>query len=135
MENSSKALLISGAVMLTLIVLTISLRILTPVRESSEKIDNTTSTSAITIFNSQFEQYVGDSISGARIRNLINTVIVSNQKYKDHKIKIKYGATVYSSSSINDTLINTFNLKSTYTVQISSHRKGYVSQITISDTL
>ena len=76
MENASKALIIAGAILISIVLITLGVVILGQGQEvvNSSNMD----AQAISSFNSQFTQYEGDSVTGSRVNTLINAVISSN---------------------------------------------------------
>ena len=76
MENASKALIIAGAILLAILI--ISLGILIYNQASSVVQDNAMSTVEIQQFNQQFTQYEGTSVRGSTVRALYQAVLSNN---------------------------------------------------------
>ena len=76
MENASKALIIAGAILLAILI--ISLGILIYNQASSVVQDNAMSTVEIQQFNQQFTQYEGSSVRGSTVRALYQAVLSNN---------------------------------------------------------
>ena len=76
MENASKALIIAGAILISIVLITLGVVILGQGQEvvNSSNIDDT----AIQSFNQKFTQYEGTNVSGSRVNALINAVIANN---------------------------------------------------------
>lgn len=73
MENSSKALLIAGAVLIAIMV--VSLIIYLAVSGGNVLISNTKNDSSeIKAFNSKFTKYEGDTVSGIDVKQLLKDV-------------------------------------------------------------
>ena len=74
MENASKALIIAGAILLSILIIALGVYIFTVAKGSMDL----TSVDALTLeqFNSQFTQYDGRRL-GSSIKTLINTVITN----------------------------------------------------------
>ena len=77
MENASKALLIAGAILLVILIISLGLVIYNQAKDSvgSANLDQ----QEIEAFNSKFTSYEGNSVSGSQVNRLIQTVISSNQ--------------------------------------------------------
>lgn len=84
MENASKALIIAGAILLAIVIISLGLIVVNNVRDT---VDNTNlSEQEIQSFNAKFTAYEGDNVSGSRVNSLIQQVIATNQaSYKEGK--------------------------------------------------
>lgn len=77
MENASKALIIAGAILLAIVIISLGLIVVNNVRETT---DNTNLTEQeIQSFNAKFIPYEGNNVSGSRVNTLIQQVISTNQ--------------------------------------------------------
>lgn len=77
MENASKALIIAGAILLAIVIISLGLVV---VNNSRGAVDNANlSEQEIQTFNSKFLAYKGDNVSGARVNSLIQLVMATNQ--------------------------------------------------------
>ena len=138
MENASKALIIAGAILLAILIISLGIMIL---NQAQDTINGSGMTQAeIQAFNSKFTKYEGNR-RGSVVRSLLQEVVSSNgtQENKDAKrlISVTYGtnklidtkddgtSTVNSFSSIKNT--------STYTVSFTYDNSGCVKTITIAD--
>ena len=76
MENASKALIIAGAILISIVLITLGVVILGQGQEvvNSSNIDDT----AIQSFNQKFTQYEGTNVTGSRVNALINAVTANN---------------------------------------------------------
>lgn len=75
MENASKALIIAGAILLAILIISLGIMIY---NQASGVVNNNSMTEVeVTTFNQKFEQYLGDKVRGANVKSLINAV-----KYK-----------------------------------------------------
>ena len=127
MENASKALIIAGAILLAILI--ISLGILIFNQASSIVNNNAMSSVEITQFNTQFTQYSGNQ-RGSVVSNLLQSVIASNalEENAERKVSVYYGdgtgtalidaSGTNAGTSINQTNYST-NIKSGNTYSIS----------------
>jgi len=77
MENASKALIIAGAILLAIVIISLGLVVVNNVRNVT---DNTNlSEQEIQSFNAKFIAYEGENVSGSRVNSLIQQVISTNQ--------------------------------------------------------
>ncbi|MBR3003331.1 MAG: hypothetical protein IKF38_07270 [Clostridia bacterium] len=76
MENASKALIIAGAILISIVLITLGVVILGQGQDvvNSSNIDE----QVVSTWNQKFTQYVGTKITGANVNALINAVASSN---------------------------------------------------------
>ena len=90
MENASKALIIAGAILLSILIISLGIMIF---NQASEVVDsNAMSELEVTQFNSKFTTYMGTNVRGAQVNSLINQVVqnnVANQSDTSKQVKIQ----------------------------------------------
>mgnify|MGYP005781722369 FL=1 len=140
MENASKALIIAGAILLAILI--ISLGIMIYNQASGVVNNNSMSQVDISSFNQQFTQYEGTNVRGAQVNSLLSQVQssnVSNQEDSTRQIEVKVTATNWQTGTKpSGKLVSggyaKANTGSTYTVVCSTDTKtGLVNLITISN--
>lgn len=89
MENASKALLIAGSVLLTLIVLAIFIYFFTQFHEFPEQQQEAIKQEQIAKFNREYESYNKQKMYGVDVVTVMNKVISNNERYAD-KISGRY---------------------------------------------
>lgn len=142
MENASKALIIAGAILISIVLITLGVVILGQGQDvvNSSNMD----AQAISSFNSQFTQYEGDSVTGSRINTLINAVISSNTvSNRDGELNKLINITVTESDGIKLNTITVSNVTyvsgvetraksgTIYSVKVDYGTAGYINTITI----
>ncbi len=140
MENASKALIIAGAILLAILI--ISLGILIYNQASSVVNENTMDSVEVSQFNTQFTQYEGTK-SGSTVRSLAQSVLSSNvaQDDDDRKVTlvVKESAaggetTIVSTTTDQITNLNKISTGGTYDIQCSysttGANSGLVTKIT-----
>ena len=131
MENASKALIIAGAILISILLISVGILVMNSTNEPIEGVSKQGQTMAIQTFNSQFLAYETNTNSAAQIRSLISAVNASNAANEatttaDEKyVEVAWGQGLSASS-----------LKTTkrYTVTIGYATSGYVNKVTISET-
>ena len=118
MENASKALIIAGAILLSILIIALGMRIY----NSSSSVTGGADLSAqeISSHNAQFEAYEGRQ-KGTQVKTLLNAIEKNNTEYTDRTIEIDKGTiteikstTTYDVSFTyegHDGLINTCTIK------------------------
>ena len=85
MENASKALIIAGAILLAILIISLGIMVY---RQASGVVDsNAMDEVAVSSFNEKFQQYVGDNVRGANVNALINTIVQNNLSNSDDTSK------------------------------------------------
>ena len=141
MENASKALIIAGAILLAILLITLGIYIF---QQAQSTVNNSGMSQAeIQSFNSQFTKYEG-KIKGSAVKSLIQEVNVNNSQDEsnEHQITIKGKTTgtganattdiPLASKSSNKYLTKGIVNTQTYEVKITDYAgNGRVSEITI----
>lgn len=98
MENASKALIIAGAILLSILIIGLGMMVfnnakntLTSANLAAEQID---------AFNSKFESYDGTNKRGTDVRTLCDTVKSNNATTEDeNNVTLKYGSKAYKTQT------------------------------------
>jgi len=85
MENASKALIIAGAILLSILIIALGMRIYNSASSSAGNAD--LSAQEVSAHNSQFEAYTG-KIKGNQLITLLNLIKSNNEEFEDRKISI-----------------------------------------------
>ena len=130
MENASKALIIAGAILLAILI--ISLGILIYNQASGIVTNNSMSEVDINTFNSKFTQYGGNQ-RGSAVRALIQQVDSSNAVPENTNRQVKVVKTDGSTEmTLND--VDTGSLyEVSYDFSESGANKGLVNKITVKE--
>jgi len=76
MENATKALIIAGAILISIVIISLGIMVVNNARGQVGK--SNLSKEEISAFNQQWESYVGENVSASDVRNMISAVITSN---------------------------------------------------------
>ena len=88
MENASKALIIAGAILLAILLISLGIIVY---RQASSAVDgNPMDQFEIAKFNEQFTQYEGEKVRGAQINSLISTIRNNNVTNEDRQVKLVF---------------------------------------------
>lgn len=137
MENATKALMIAGAVLIAILIISVGMMIFSQgdsvIKGSQGKIDQV----AVQAFNSAYDSYEGKQ-KGSALKQLISTVISSNATYdgtqEDKVISVTFdsyesGKAVKDSTELSK-LRQKLTAGTTYTVSFD-YQAGYVHTINI----
>ena len=86
MENASKALIIAGAILLAILIISLGIMIY---NQAAGVVNNNAMTEVeVTSFNQKFEQYFGENVRGANVNSLLNAVRTNNMSTDDDSQKV-----------------------------------------------
>ena len=88
MENASKALIIAGAILISILLISVGVLIMNSTGNTQQSVQENADTIAIRTFNSNFTPYEGEDQSASQIRSLISAVKSSNAK-SEQQIELK----------------------------------------------
>ena len=128
MENASKALIIAGAILLAILLISLGIMIF---NQASNTVSNSGMSEAeITAFNNKFTKYEGKQ-SGNMVKSMIQEVLANNAKASNEERKVKVKGTTTGHGNQNETETpNTAEIKSNETYNITiSYSNGLVNKI------
>ncbi len=147
MENASKALIIAGAILLAIVIISLGLIVVNNTRNTVDTAN--LNEQEIQAFNAKFSSYEGKDIAGSRVKSLLQTVIAVNSTKEDQNDKvgiysIKKGTTgsllakgSTTAPEKNDNNISSVSqsvtTKGKYDITLSYGNKSLVSYITIQE--
>ena len=121
MENASKALIIAGAILLAILLISLGIMIYT---QAQDTVQNSGMTQAsVTSFNNQFTKYEGD-IKGTMVRSMIQEVRAVNADSKENEITIKVNN---NASPVTKKIVN----NNTYRVSMEYGADGRINNIVV----
>ena len=152
MENASKALIIAGAILLSILIIAIGIYIFNSAQSTVDSSLQSMSSQEVDAFNSQFTSYQGDAVAGSNVKALMTKLAANYGSYKDEPSKVPTvdvttldnvsnasytnvatgsndGDYTTAISNIRNALIN----KHTYKVTMNFGAKGVIDTITIED--
>lgn len=131
MENASKALLIAGAILIVIILISVGMLIVNSTRDITDQAGDMASTQATQAFNAQFTKYNG-SQKGTAVKSLYETVRASNAvaaQSGGHIIRWN-GATTDATLDAKVSGTDGYKNSTRYTVVCVYDADGYVENIT-----
>ena len=118
MENASKALIIAGAILISILLISIGIILINSGKDVTEVGTAGMQSQQIQAFNAQFTPYEGTK-KGSEIKGLWNAVNSSNGVYSEHQVTITPSAMPSAIKSMSN-----------YTVTLT-YTNGYVTAIAI----
>ena len=130
MENASKALIIAGAILLAILLITLGIL----VYNQASGVINSNAMDEVEVqqFNQKFVQYEGDQ-KGTTIRSLLQAVLANNtsQDSDERRITVDGDFDVATDDTQISAELQKIQTGSTYTVQCDYNDEGIVDTITI----
>ena len=135
MENASKALIIAGAVLISILLISLGIMIY---NQAKQVTDNTNLDEvSVTTYNEKFNQYLGEKVKASVVNSLVAAVNQNNTYETAGKNPITLvpgdsGITADTTDSTKTTYIGVASNKYTYKVEVSGYATtGQISSITI----
>lgn len=149
MENASKALLIAGAILISILIIAIGMYIYTSAQGAINNAGDRMSEHEKTIYNSAVLQYCGNNKPGRDVKSLIDAIVASNNTNVDQAgkfITLTFGDTTVKNgenganteTNVNaaaDTmsgLKNSVNMGKRYDIK-ESYTSGLITKITVNE--
>lgn len=143
MENASKALIIAGAILISIVLVSVGVIVVQSLNpdDALTEMDR----QAVETFNSKFTSLAGDNVRGTVVKQIINNVITSNGNNEENK---QISVVLDSSISVNgitatgegtkessdlSRISNAINTQHRYTVELDYTKNSLVNKITIKD--
>ena len=137
MENASKALIIAGAILLSILLISLGIYIF---QQANGVINGSGMTKAeISAFNQQFTKYEGDKKTGSEIRALVQEVLANNKgedASDETQIEIIDGKNAVALKTTDTKPTYNTNFKNTkyYKVEVTDYQtSGRVKSITVTE--
>lgn len=128
MENASKALIMAGAVLIAILLISTGILIFKSTTRLEEQVGTTSKTMAASSFNSQFTSFIGNNVPSVQVKSLISRIISSNAQNGNKQITVKLGTDKIDPKTISIT-------DNFYNVTIEEYTNdGYISIIKIQST-
>lgn len=142
MENASKALLIAGAVLIVIVLISVGMLIVNQASSVTDQASDSMTGQAVDAFNNQFQNYAGIQ-KGSSIKTLLSSISTSNATNKstsNHIITVDIVDTV-TTAAAGTGLVNATDITKKVSEIINSARykveltakddEGYITAITI----
>ena len=120
MENASKALIIAGAILLAILLISLGIMIF---NQAQDTVTNSGMTEAeLTSFNNKFLKYEGDEVKGTMVKSMMQEVKAANQNASDGvSITVNLKA---SASAAAAHITDTSEIKTNHTYKVTMAYDG-----------
>ena len=143
MENASKALIIAGAILLSIIIISLGIMVVNNARNQIGGAN--LNSEEIQTFNSKWEAYIGDKKTAAEVKALCSSAIANNATEKAQGtaryVEIAGNGTTISATALSvketgtatTTTVPAFSNLKTYTVKAATYTNGYITKIEVKE--
>lgn len=101
MENASKALIIAGAILLSILIISLGILIFSQAQDTINSVNM--SEQEIQAFNNKFTPYQGDNVRGSQVNALVQAVVSNNQSAFENGETTTKGITVKGGAGVSIT--------------------------------
>ena len=132
MENASKALIIAGAILISIVLIAVGVMVVSAANAPVETAGSKMSDIDKQIFNRDYTAYIGDKKSGSKVVSLLQAIQANNSNEETKaEIKVSYD-TEQGKTGANDiaTIINKIKSGKYYKVE-ANYEDGIIDTITI----
>ena len=119
MENASKALIIAGAILITMLLISVGIQVMNSSSKVSEQVESNMDSVSVQMFNSKITPYLGKNVEGSSVKELLSFLISYNNSALDNGFSVVRVRISNSVSNANlDQLYNDIAPNLTYNVSI-----------------
>ena len=115
MENASKALIIAGAILISILLISVGIIIMNAINDPVSKGADVAKDQAVQIFNTQFTSYIGSGVDYNTAKQCI-TAVASTAREGGHKIEMLASSTDYAGKT-GITMAGKLKSGKTYTIE------------------
>ncbi len=129
MENASKALIIAGAILLAILLISLGIMIFA---QAQDTVNNSgMSEAATTSFNNKFLKYEGTR-KGSEVKALVNEAIAANadDNNSNNSISVKV---MFGGKDLTSVGSSTVLTSKTYDVNMKTYKSGRISEIEVTE--
>lgn len=107
MENATKALIIAAAILIAIVLISLGVFVLGNGSQLVKENSDMTATQ-VTAYNSEWEAYFGDHVTGTKVKQLINAIEQHNRNAEDNSKEI----TLTGKTTVGEIKVgNTYDVK------------------------
>lgn len=129
MENATKALIIAGAVLISILLISVGIMVFNAANEPIGQAQTSSEQQAAQMFNESFTSYLGTKVSAQQAKGVISAVQASNAKNDaEHQVELSGKTKVSEISSKSK-----YDIIEEYGDGNNSTTKGYICKITITE--
>jgi len=133
MENASKALIIAGAILISILIIGIGMAVINATTSVTDSTGAAMDKQQLETFNSEYTSYVGDNQRGSLVKTLVDKINANNATNEDYQIKLTVNASSYEGENVTDALSFISSTKR-YKISVKTEKKsGRVNEVVVVD--
>lgn len=131
MENASKALIIAGAILISILLISVGIIVMNAINDPISQAGSSAESQAIEIFNSKFTAYMGTELDYNAVKSLLTTITSVNGS-TDVQTDLDNRQIEFDGGDVDS--VADLNRRETYDVEIRDGKgnDGYYDTVTIS---
>ena len=141
MENASKALIIAGAILISILLISVAIMVLGSTNGIQEQMGSQMSAQEVRTFNAQFSNYIGTRKTAAQVRQLYQVKQASNAN-NSYQISMVAGSAIQNDAATPATVlaanaeftsdaVTKMSTRKRYTIKIDEDTYGVYNKITV----
>ena len=135
MENASKALIIAGAILLAILLISLGIMVFNKAQDITDgsQLDQ----AEVSTYNSKFTKYEGNIVSGSQVKALIGEVNTNNVSDQNNKVIRHIDLEGVDTITNSDTTYKTYSTSkisttAKYKIEVTQYdSKGYITRIKV----
>lgn len=112
MENASKALIIAGAILISILLISVGILVMQSTGGVQQQMESGMDATELQTYNAQFSNYSGNGRSASQVKSLYERVIASNAK-NSYQIKM-----TINGEAVNATAIANLSTRDKFTIVV-----------------
>lgn len=119
MDNASKALVMVGAILISVMLISLGVFLFTYARDNAESTTRMMDATMVGSFNEQFLSFCGTNIKGSSVVSLISKVNASNKQNPDFPVSINKASAAAIDRSATYTVTETYDANDGHIVTLT----------------
>lgn len=128
MENASKALIIAGAILISILLISVGIMVMNSISGVKDEMTSQMDSTEVQQFNAQFVNYQGTKKSAAEVQALYSIVKSSNASHSTD-LAVKMYSDSDAKTEYTSSTIASLSTTKTYTITIDYGSNGCVNEI------
>lgn len=130
MENATKALIIAGAILVSILLVTMGITLLSNTGALSDRNNQQVDELAIKSFNSKIESAVGEKVMGSSVSEMLDSLAIEKRHNPDLVIKVNDAEDADSIDGVKKTIRKTARYKVDI---VKKDDQGYITEISVAE--
>ena len=129
MENASKALIIAGAILISILLIAVAMIVMNSINNPIQQATDQATSQAIEMFNAKFTGYAGQQ-SSASVKSLMTSIASNNGVNPDHQITVG-GSLGTTPGAVQAAVSSQKTYTVTFTYGSSGADNGYITGVDV----